>query len=137
MTQTRQTLGHYGEKIARTFLQRQGFLLEANNWRHGRLGEIDLIMYHPTQGVLAFIEVKTRKGSQYGSPAEAITPMKQERMRQLAELYLLQRHAIHAPETSALLPSNQQGPFIRFDLISIHFPGQGKPADIQHMENAF
>lgn len=73
---------------------------------------------------LIFVEVKLRKNSRYGTPAEAVTRKKQQRLRNTALLYL------QAHETS-------KQP--RFDVVEIYAP-QGvdtKPLPISHIENAF
>jgi putative endonuclease len=38
-----------------------------------------------------FCEVKTRRGTAFGIPAEAVTPRKQQRLRLLARLWLAER----------------------------------------------
>lgn len=88
------------------------------------MGEIDLVMIHPTQRVRVFVEVKTRKGPAGGHPAEAVDAAKQEKLRLLAETYLAQ-----AADADALS--------VRFDVMSVYFPGQGRPAVIEHIEHAF
>ncbi len=90
----------------------------------GKLGELDIIAFHPQQGLLSFIEVKTRKGARCGSPQEAVTARKISQILQLAEAYLGQ----HPPQGAVQ---------IRFDVIGVFFPGGGKPAEIQHIEDAF
>jgi putative endonuclease len=124
MTQAGRTRGQQGEKIAQSYLQRQGYRLEAANWRAGRLGEIDLILVHPVERARVFVEVKTRKGPAGGHPAEAVDAAKQEKLRRLAETYLAQ-----ATDADALC--------VRFDVVSVYFPGQGRPAVIEHLEHAF
>ena len=51
------------------------------NWRC-RDGEIDLVLTRAR--LLVFCEVKTRSSDAYGSPAAAVTPAKQARLRKLA-----------------------------------------------------
>jgi putative endonuclease len=120
---TRQT-GVRGEQIARSILQSQGFRIEAANWRAGKLGEIDLIAFHPAQKLLALVEVKTRRSSVCGTALESVDPRKQAQLYAIAEAYLAQHPP--ADDTS-----------IRFDVIAVNFPGQNKPAEVEHLENAF
>lgn len=124
MTQASRRTGQTGEDLAKRVLSVKGFQIEAVNWRMGTLGEIDLIAYHPRQAILAFVEVKTRRTAQYGTPQETVDPRKQTQLAILAEAYL----AAH-PQ-----PPHVQ---MRFDVIGIFYPGQGKPAQITHIEDAF
>ena len=48
--------------------------------------KIDIIAIK--NGVLHFVEVKTRNGDQYGYPSEAVTATKQLRIKRAAEQYL-------------------------------------------------
>ena len=116
--------GCRGEKIARSYMQNKGFRLEASNWRSGKLGEIDLVVYHPGLEMLVFVEVKTRKTQFLESPLDAVDAKKVHQMIHLAGAYL----AAHPDYTECN---------IRFDLISITFPGNNQPAEILHLENAF
>ncbi|MFW0119556.1 YraN family protein [Rothia sp. CCM 9417] len=83
-------VGRWGEDLALLVLELNGYSLVERNWRppSGNLGsspvgEIDLVMVDPDMD-LVFIEVKTRSGSGYGHPLEAITREKGNRLRQLA-----------------------------------------------------
>jgi putative endonuclease len=76
----RQDIGRYGEERAAIFLQDRGYEIIDRNWR-SRGGEIDLIARDKDH--LVFIEVKTRNGSGYGHPFEAITSDKVARMRRV------------------------------------------------------
>ena len=124
MTKASYVVGQKGELIAQGLYRRQGFEIKAQNWRFGRVGEIDLIVFHPQSQVLVFVEVKTRKSQNYGHPLEAISPAKQSQLWQLAEAYLAQ----HPPT-----PQMQ----VRFDVVGIYYPGQGRPAEVSYLENAF
>ncbi len=124
MTLTSNQTGLRGEQIAQRIYMAQGFRIEALNWRAGRSGEIDVIAYHPVQRLLVFVEVKTRKSAEYGHPFEAVGVAKQAQVRRLAEAYLAQ----HPPESTVQ---------IRFDVVGVAYPGQGRPAVVSHLENAF
>lgn len=83
-------VGQWGENLARVVLELNGYSLLERNWRPDRsitgsslVGEIDLVMVDPEMD-LVFVEVKTRSGSGYGHPLEAITGEKGYRLRQLA-----------------------------------------------------
>lgn len=73
-------LGATGENIAAEYLVARGFVPVAHNWRC-RYGELDLVMRDG--GAYVAVEVKTRSGTCYGSPLEAITARKAARLRRL------------------------------------------------------
>lgn len=124
MTQASHAIGQQGEHIAQMIYRRQGFSIEALNWRAGRLGEIDIIAFHPQSRILAFVEVKTRKNPQHGHPFEAVGPRKQKQIQRLAEAYLASHPQLHDVQ-------------MRFDVVGVSYPGQGQPAEISHLEDAF
>jgi putative endonuclease len=78
-------LGRTGELLARAHLVARGYRVVASSWRAGRLGEIDLIVRRG--GVLAFVEVKTRRGDRFGQPEEAVDQRKQRKLLRLAEAF--------------------------------------------------
>ena len=79
--------GHDAEQQACEHLQGQGLRLLERNYR-SRFGEIDLIMRHAD--TLVFVEVRYRRSSRFGSPAETVDARKQARIRATAEHYLQQ-----------------------------------------------
>ncbi|NLV79449.1 MAG: YraN family protein [Rhodococcus sp.] len=81
-------VGILGEDLAAEYLERAGMTVLERNWRC-RHGELDLIAQDGA--TLVFIEVKTRTGLGYGTPAEAVTPAKAERLRRLAGLWLAEQ----------------------------------------------
>ncbi|GAA5056888.1 YraN family protein [Nocardia callitridis] len=115
----KQALGARGEQLAAQFLEAAGMNVVGRNWRC-RYGELDLIVQN--DHVTAFVEVKTRSGLGFGTPAEAVTFTKQQRIRRLALLWLAQ----------------QEGPWrrIRFDVVSILMP-HGQQPRIEHLPAVF
>lgn len=111
-----QALGARGEALAEQYLLERGYRLLAKNWRC-RHGEIDLIMRDGD--TIVAVEVKTRSGSGFGSPLEAITVTKANRVRMLLLEWLRERRT-HAPR-------------LRIDAIGIVIrPGTGAPR-IDHL----
>lgn len=122
----RQSLGRRGEELAADFLRRQGFRIRETNVR-SRLGEIDIVADAPAtdddQPLLVFVEVKTRSGTVFGSPLEAVGAVKQHRLTRLAAAYL-QRHPALGRRTC------------RFDVIGVTIDRKGE-ARIEHIPAAF
>jgi len=81
----RRRFGNRGEDLAAVFFMSKGFRIVARNWSC-RAGEIDLICER--DGVAHFVEVKTRKSTEYGNPEEAVTPAKLRHLRRAVESYL-------------------------------------------------
>jgi len=112
-------LGSLGENIAVTYLTDAGLRVLDRNWRC-REGELDLVARDGD--ALVFCEVKTRRGTGYGHPVEAVTRAKQVRLRTLAQRWLA-AHAEHAPD-------------LRFDVVGVLLRGDG-PAVVTHLPGAF
>jgi putative endonuclease len=119
MTNERRAVGAYGERLAEQHLREQGLVVLDRNWRCAD-GEIDLILRDGDD--LVFCEVKTRRGSGYGSPAESIVPAKVTRLRRLAARWLGE-NPLSAKE-------------IRFDVVEVLAPPKG-PARVDHLRAAF
>jgi putative endonuclease len=79
-------LGRTGEQVAVEYLERAGLRILDRNWRSAR-GEIDIVAAE--RRVLVVCEVKTRSGTRFGTPLEAITRHKQARLRRLAAQWLV------------------------------------------------
>jgi putative endonuclease len=87
MESQRQSLGREGERRAAEHLERLGWTILERNWRCGD-GEIDIVAYDPEASAIVVVEVKTRAGTGYGTPLEAITYAKARRLRGLAAVYM-------------------------------------------------
>ena len=118
MANERIALGARGEAAARAYLQRRGYAIHAANYRC-RWGEIDIVASQ--DGVLVFVEVRTRRGESFGSPQESVTPRKRERLVLTAQHYL-QEHDVDG--------------HWRIDLVAIEADGRGAVRRIQQVENA-
>jgi putative endonuclease len=104
----RRTVGNAGEEAVARWYRAQGYEVLARNWRV-RGGELDVIVRRA--GTIAFCEVKTRRSSAFGTPAEAVTPRKQERLRALARAWLA--------------ASPVRARILRFDVASVMPDGRG------------
>lgn len=83
----RKNTGKKGEDLACEYLCKNGYNILCRNYRKS-IGEIDIIALDNNE--LAFIEVKTRTSSNYGSPLEAVNSKKQKQIIKTAEYYLLE-----------------------------------------------
>jgi putative endonuclease len=116
-------VGRHGEELAARHLEAAGLQIVARNWRC-RAGELDIVARDGP--VLVFAEVKTRTSLAYGLPAEAVTPAKAARIRQLALQWVDEQR--------------QQGLTVcwsamRFDVVSVLRGPRG--FDVTHLAGAF
>lgn len=81
----RRRLGQWGENVAALHLEAGGLALVERNWRC-RSGEIDLVARDGE--TIVFVEVKTRRGRDFGAPEEALTAHKAKKLMQLGEIYM-------------------------------------------------
>lgn len=93
MKQGNYSKGKLGEQIASEFLGKRGYRLIETNFRT-RFGELDIIA--AKDGLLVFVEVKLKIGTDFGTPEEMITEGKIRQVRQTAEVYLQQNKEIAA-----------------------------------------
>jgi putative endonuclease len=85
-----------------------------------RCGEIDLVALD--DGVVVFVEVKTRKSGRHGGPAAAVTRRKRERIARVAAAYLQSRRCAERP--------------CRFDVVEVVKQGSGGLL-VHHIADAF
>lgn len=81
MPNKRIKLGVDGETLVATYLTNQGAEVLAKNWRI-KEGEIDIVARQ--DGLIIFVEVKSRSSEKFGHPLEAIGPDKAFRLQRLA-----------------------------------------------------
>jgi putative endonuclease len=115
----RRALGDSGEDLVAIWYRERGYRVVDRNWRC-RQGELDLVVAR--HRLVVFCEVKTRRGSAFGAPFEAVTFTKQRRLRGLAAQWL-RAHP-------------QGGADLRFDVASVYAP-RGYAPEIQVIEGAF
>ena len=119
MLNSRQRLGRNGEQAVTKYLKKKGYKILAQNYRC-KLGEIDIIAMDGSD--LVFIEVKTRSGFNFGSPAAAVTTRKQRQISKAAQCYLAEQKLFDSPA--------------RFDVVSV-LCDDCKHHSIDHINNAF
>ena len=78
-------MGLAGENLAAVYLETKGHNILCRGFRT-KVGEIDLITEEGSR--IHFVEVKTRTGTKYGRPGEAVTKEKLKRIRNGAEVFL-------------------------------------------------
>lgn len=106
----RSALGRYGETLAARRLAEAGMTVLERNWRCGRTGEIDIVARDGD--VLVVCEVKTRRAGPFQHPMAAITPVKADRLRGLAQRWT-QEHGGAPPGG------------VRIDLVGVLLPLRG------------
>lgn len=115
----RRDVGILGETLARDFLGNNGYHILETNYRC-REGEIDIIAQQAD--TLVFVEVRTKKSLEFGSPEESITPAKMARLRATAAHYW-QDH-------------NNLPPSWRIDVVVIQLNKDKRVSRIELIENA-
>jgi putative endonuclease len=111
----RNAVGKFGEEVAVQHLLSAGMAVLDRNWR-SRTGEIDVVARDGDS--LVFCEVKTRRGATCGTPAEAVSPVKARRLRDLAVQWLADS-GIHAR-------------LLRFDVVEVRLSSD-RGTQVQHL----
>lgn len=102
----RNRTGKWGETLARLKLLLLGYRIIETNYRT-KGGEIDIVAKE--RGELIFIEVKTKRGEDYGPPEEAVDHRKREKLSQLAMTYIAEKNLFDMPA--------------RFDVVAVDLTG--------------
>ena len=111
--------GRLGEDYAHRYLRRHGCTVVARNYRtRSGSGEIDIVAWHGA--TLAFVEVKTRAGTEHGEPESAVDAEKRTRLQYAARDYS-RRVSVEWEKT-------------RFDIVGVVLE---KPVRIEWQQDAF
>ena len=119
MSEQRRALGIEGEERAATWLRERGYRILDRNVRSGGV-EIDLVAARG--GVVAFVEVKTRRTRSHGSPELAVDARKRARLVRGAAAWLHERR--------------RRARTVRFDVIAVETDGRDAWR-VRHLEGAF
>jgi putative endonuclease len=122
MTAARQTMGLRGEKVAERWLHVHGWDIADRRFRNGHR-DIDIVATRADRSgrMVAFVEVKTRKSSDFGGPVSAVNWRKQRELSRSAKVWISR--------------FQQPGDTFRFDVIGIIL--EAEKVRVQHVENAF
>ena len=118
MSAARQAFGELGERIAERWLRLRGWRVVQRRFRSGHR-DIDLVVER--EGVVAFVEVKARRGNSFGDPVEAVNWRKQRELGRSARVWI----ARHGRSEEAY----------RFDVVGVLVDGER--VRVRHVENAF
>ncbi len=112
-------LGAAGEQLAAEFLKEKGYRIRERNFRVS-MGELDIIA--EKDGRIIFVEVKTRRNLNCGTPAESVSYYKQKKIIQVAQIFLRQRRL--------------EGCSCRFDVIEVYVRPE-ETWSVRHLPGAF
>lgn len=115
---TNQEIGILGENAAADLLQQKGYTILERNYHVGHL-EVDIIAFK--DGIIVFVEVKTRSADFLVAPQEAVNYRKQSLIINAANGYIRK----HKRTEEA-----------RLDVITVLHKG-GKITSVSHIENAY
>lgn len=121
MKETRRQLGARAEERAKEALLRQGYRILSQNFSC-RLGELDFVALK--DGVLCFIEIRSRSSTRFGLPQETVRPRKQRRLAYAAKCFLQENFQEDPP------------PPCRFDVVGL-YPAPDGTEQVEIVENAF
>ncbi len=110
-------VGKQGESVAEAFLRKKRYLfISRNYWAEN--GEIDLIFYR--NFTLVFVEVKTRKNSDFGTGREAVDLLKQRCIKRTAKEFI-RSHCVNnkVPFYIWKIPLYLKFRNIRYDVIEV------------------
>ena len=118
MSPARQAFGELGERIAERWLRRRGWRVVQRRFRNGHR-DIDLVVER--DGTIVFVEVKARKGPEFGGPVQAVNYRKRKQLERSAMVWI-DRHG-------------REDESYRFDVVGVLLDGAA--VRVCHVENAF
>ena len=110
-------LGALGEKKAAEYLSANNYKILDTNWRYEKC-ELDIVCAY--KNLIVIVEVKSRQGTYFGTPAEFVNAAKQNKLVEGAEAYLEIKNIDKE---------------IRFDIVEVVF--EKTNFTINHVEDAF
>ncbi len=129
-TDPRQALGLLGERVAARWLTGRGWTVVAHRFRSGHR-DLDLVVRQG--GVVAFVEVKARRGTGFGGPLAALHWRKRRELVRSAQAWIARWGA--------------PGETYRFDVVGVLLPprargrpppgGPGGRVRVRHVADAF
>ncbi len=111
-------VGRYGERVVAERLAALGWEVLERNWRCA-LGELDIVAVD--HDCVVAVEVKTRRTATFGSPLEAVTPVKVARIRKLLAAWLASQDRTFAEA--------------RIDVVGVTLPSAGA-AQLEYVRGA-
>ncbi len=109
--------GRLGETLAEEYLEENGYKIIEKNYRT-KYAEIDVVA--EKNGVLVFVEVRTKSNEEFGTPEETINYKKRKKLMRNAEAYVARKR--------------YKGPY-RIDALCIVLGSNEKTARISYYEN--
>ena len=118
MSTATQAFGELGERIAERWLRLRGWRVINRRFRNGHR-DIDLVVER--DGTVAFVEVKARRGDDFGGPVGAVNWRKQRELARSAHVWI-DRHGRPVED-------------YRFDVIGVLVSGDR--VRVRHVPDAF
>ncbi len=127
-------VGRLGERLAAEYLQKHGVRILARNYAV-RGGELDLVGFF--RGGLLFVEVKTRSGVDWGTPAEAIDREKLRRVEHAAKAFVRAQIRDGRVPVPGLFGGYRMRRvrYERVDGVEVYLRADGSPSEINRIED--
>ena len=118
MSTARQAFGELGERIAERWLRRRGWRVLQRRFRNGHR-DIDLVVER--DGTVVFVEVKARKGAEFGGPVQAVNYRNRKQLERSSMVWI----HLHGRDMESY----------RFDVVGVLVDGAA--VRVCHVENGF